>query len=149
MIICKEQFEVCCRYDEKNHPFIITAFKGRKDKWCLYQWIIYTFRSAMLDHSYGISSQCKSCNKSPQIIPKVSNPNNTYQFDKLKNPFSHAAKSPRIRCWPCRPLGKFILCCIRILRARGCCHTRIAEVPLGQDKLIKYSGWAFGGIELR
>ena len=30
MTRCRDQFEVCCRSDEKNHPFIIATFKGRK-----------------------------------------------------------------------------------------------------------------------
>ena len=38
----------------------------------------------MLDYFYGISSQWKSCNKSPQIMPKVKNANNIYQFEKTE-----------------------------------------------------------------
>ncbi|TKC40639.1 hypothetical protein EI555_010812, partial [Monodon monoceros] len=37
LIICVAHFEVCCRYDEKNHPFVIATFKGRWEEWELSQ----------------------------------------------------------------------------------------------------------------
>lgn len=77
-------FPFFLRYGEKNHPFTIASFKGRWEEWELSQQISDAVNRATLDYSSGTSSDEESSNREPQIIPKVSNPNNTYQFDKLK-----------------------------------------------------------------
>ncbi|CAD7687493.1 unnamed protein product [Nyctereutes procyonoides] len=87
MTVWVDPFEVCCRYGEKNHPFTIASFKGRWEEWELTQQISFSVNRATLDHTSGISSVEESCNKEPQIIPKVSNPKSIYQVENLKQPF--------------------------------------------------------------
>uniref|UniRef100_A0A5F9CNG7 Anti-proliferative protein domain-containing protein n=1 Tax=Oryctolagus cuniculus TaxID=9986 RepID=A0A5F9CNG7_RABIT len=79
MTIWVDPFEVCCRYGEKNHPFTIASFKGRREEWELSQQIGYAVNKATLDHSSGTSSDEENCCREPQIIPKVSNPKSIYQ----------------------------------------------------------------------
>ncbi|KAF3823559.1 hypothetical protein GH733_007027 [Mirounga leonina] len=79
MTLWVDPFEVCCRYGEKNHPFTIASFKGRWEQRELSQRISCAVNRATLDHSSGVSSDEESCNKEPQIIPKVSNPKSIYQ----------------------------------------------------------------------
>ncbi|EPY76927.1 protein BTG4 [Camelus ferus] len=75
-------------YGEKNHPFTIASFKGRWEEWELSQQISDAVSRATLDYSSGTSSDDEeSCNKEPQIIPKVSNPKSIYQVENLKQPF--------------------------------------------------------------
>ena len=72
-------FPFFLRYGEKNHPFTIASFKGRWEEWKLSQQISDAVNRATLDYSSGASSDEDSCNKEPQIIPKVSNPKSIYQ----------------------------------------------------------------------
>lgn len=74
-----KKFSFLLRYGEKNHPFTIASFKGRWDEWELSQQVSYAVNRATLDYASGISSDEESCNKEPQIIPKVSNPKSIYQ----------------------------------------------------------------------
>ncbi|XP_019509171.1 PREDICTED: protein BTG4 [Hipposideros armiger] len=78
MTIWVDPFEVCCRYGEKNHPFTVASFKGRSEEGELFQRISYAVNRSTLDYS-STSSDEESCNKEPQIIPKVSNPKSIYQ----------------------------------------------------------------------
>ncbi|XP_059011775.1 protein BTG4 [Mustela lutreola] len=87
MTLWVDPFEVCCRYGEKNHPFTIASFKGRWEEWELSQQISCAVNRAALDYNSGLSSDEESCNKKPQIIPKVSNPKSIYQVENLKQPF--------------------------------------------------------------
>ncbi|XP_051675735.1 protein BTG4 isoform X1 [Oryctolagus cuniculus] len=87
MTIWVDPFEVCCRYGEKNHPFTIASFKGRREEWELSQQIGYAVNKATLDHSSGTSSDEENCCREPQIIPKVSNPKSIYQVENLKQNF--------------------------------------------------------------
>ncbi|XP_015345539.1 protein BTG4 [Marmota monax] len=90
-----DPFEVCCRYGEKNHPFIIASFKGRWEEWELSQQISYAVNKATLDYSSGTSSDEESCSKEPRIIPKVSNPKSIYQMENLRQPFQSWFHIPR------------------------------------------------------
>lgn len=67
------------RYGEKNHPFTVASFKGRCEEWELSRQVLDAVRRASLDYSLGTFSDEESCNKEPQIIPKVSNPRSIYQ----------------------------------------------------------------------
>uniref|UniRef100_A0A8P0TQX9 Uncharacterized protein n=2 Tax=Canis lupus familiaris TaxID=9615 RepID=A0A8P0TQX9_CANLF len=65
----------------------LLLLKGRGEEWELTQQISFAVNRATLDHTSGISSVEESCNKEPQIIPKVSNPKSIYQVENLKQPF--------------------------------------------------------------
>ncbi|KAM5227092.1 protein BTG4 [Hipposideros larvatus] len=86
MTIWVDPFEVCCRYGEKNHPFTVASFKGRSEEGELFQRISYAVNRSTLDYSSTPSDE-ESCNKEPQIIPKVSNPKSIYQVENMKQPF--------------------------------------------------------------
>lgn len=74
-------FPFLLRYGEKNHPFTIASFKDRWEEWELSQQISDAVNRATLDYSSGTSSDEESCNKEPQIIPKVRNPKSIYQVN--------------------------------------------------------------------
>ncbi|XP_008831042.1 protein BTG4 [Nannospalax galili] len=95
MTIWVDPFEVCCRYGEKKHPFTVASFKGRWEEWELAQQISYVVDRATSDCSSGTSSDEESCNREPQIIPKVSNPKSVYQVENLKQPFQPWFYHPR------------------------------------------------------
>ncbi|VCX41937.1 unnamed protein product [Gulo gulo] len=88
MTLWVDPFEVCCRYGEKNHPFTIASFKGRWEERELSQQISCAVNRATLDYNSGHSSDEESCNKNPQIIPKVSNPKSIYQTLDFYKPSS-------------------------------------------------------------
>uniref|UniRef100_G3T8B9 BTG anti-proliferation factor 4 n=1 Tax=Loxodonta africana TaxID=9785 RepID=G3T8B9_LOXAF len=83
MTIWVDPFEVCCRYGEKNHPFTIASFKSRWERWELSQGVRLAVSRASSDDSSGASSDEESRSKEPRTIPKVSNPNSTYQVKRV------------------------------------------------------------------
>ncbi|XP_005987325.1 protein BTG4 [Latimeria chalumnae] len=89
-----DPFEVCCRYGEKNEPFMIASFGEDKD--CDLSKRIHDAVDKMTDYHSGTSSDEESYSKEPQIIPTVSNPNSVYQFSEfLYQPVQMWSQYPR------------------------------------------------------
>ncbi|XP_051842914.1 protein BTG4 isoform X2 [Antechinus flavipes] len=93
MTIWVDPFEVCCRYGEKNRPFIVACFKGRQEEWEISQQISHAVSKVTSDYYSGTSSDEDTCGREPQVIPKVRNPKSIYQ-DLLYTP----------------PMGKHAVC---------------------------------------
>uniref|UniRef100_A0A4X2LY26 BTG anti-proliferation factor 4 n=1 Tax=Vombatus ursinus TaxID=29139 RepID=A0A4X2LY26_VOMUR len=79
MTIWVDPFEVCCRYGEKNRPFIVACFKGRQEEWEISQQIRHAVSKVTSDYYSGTSSDEDTCGREPQVIPKVKNPKSIYQ----------------------------------------------------------------------
>ncbi|XP_074072745.1 protein BTG4 isoform X2 [Macrotis lagotis] len=79
MTIWVDPFEVCCRYGEKNRPFIVACFKGRQEEWEISQQISHAVSKVTSDYYSGTSSDEDTCGREPQVIPKVRNPKSIYQ----------------------------------------------------------------------
>ncbi|XP_056650394.1 protein BTG4 isoform X1 [Monodelphis domestica] len=79
MTIWVDPFEVCCRYGEKNRPFIVACFNGRQEEWEISQQITHAINKVTSDYYSGTSSDEDTCGREPQVIPKVRNPKSIYQ----------------------------------------------------------------------
>ncbi|XP_074160408.1 protein BTG4 isoform X2 [Sminthopsis crassicaudata] len=86
MTIWVDPFEVCCRYGEKNRPFIVACFKGRQEEWEISQQINHAVSKVTSDYYSGTSSDEDTCGREPQVIPKVRNPKSIYQVEYFKQP---------------------------------------------------------------
>nr|XP_003472750.1 protein BTG4 [Cavia porcellus]XP_023422002.1 protein BTG4 [Cavia porcellus]XP_023422003.1 protein BTG4 [Cavia porcellus] len=95
MTIWVDPFQVCCRYGEKKHPFLVASFKGRWEEWELTQQISFAASRASLDDSSDVSSDEESGSVAYRIIPKVSNPKSVYQAEIQKQPYPSWPHFPR------------------------------------------------------
>ncbi|XP_007494912.1 protein BTG4 isoform X3 [Monodelphis domestica] len=86
MTIWVDPFEVCCRYGEKNRPFIVACFNGRQEEWEISQQITHAINKVTSDYYSGTSSDEDTCGREPQVIPKVRNPKSIYQVEYFKQP---------------------------------------------------------------
>ncbi|XP_032636754.2 protein BTG4 [Chelonoidis abingdonii] len=90
------QFDVGCRYGEKNLPFTVVHFEGAQEDRELSQRISHAVDRATSDSHSGTSSDEEGYTKKAKAIPTVSNPNSVYQFsDYCKLPIQPWSRYPR------------------------------------------------------